>query len=194
MAKKGKLKKGLNKLKGKAKNIGEHIIAAEKNLAKGVEAAALLPFAPFMKMAVKRKGSTPEKKIIPLAKQFIELVVKPDGGNAYEMAYYEALTQQNFETGMQEEHLAEDVASIVKLVVEWIQKIKAKKASGKELTKAEAEALKEAEIIDKTAKEIKNSQADDEAGEFKNVKSGMLNTKMLGIIAIVVIGAYALSR
>ena len=193
---KGKFKKALKKLTGKAKNIANHIIEAEKNVAKGVEAAALLPFAPFMKMAVKKKGAKPEKKIIPLAKQFIELVIKQDGGSSYEMAYYECLAAQNLETGMQEEHLAEDIASIVKLVVEWIQKIRKKKESGAELTKAEAEALKEADLINETDKKLKESEAMDESKNagFKNVSGKSFDTKTIGIIAVVLIAAYFVTR
>jgi hypothetical protein len=145
-----------------------------------------------MKMAVKRKGATPEKKIIPLAKQFIELVVKKQDSNTYEIAYYECLTQQNLENFENvedyEEHLAEDVASIVKLVIEWIQKIKKKKESGQQLTPAEAEALKESEAIDDTKKKIADSIIEDEAktGGMKNV-SKAFDMKTIGIVAAVVV-------
>lgn len=192
---KGKLKKALTKLKGKAKNIGEHIIAAEKNLAKGVEAAVLLPYAPFMKALVKKKGATPEKKIIPLTKQFIELVVKKEGGNAYEMAYYEVLAAQNLETGESSEHLAEDIASIVKLVVEWIQKARKKKESGQPLTPTEEAALKEADLIAATDKKLKET-ADESSpaeGAAKDI-SKSFNMSSLKWVAIAVIAFFVIKK
>jgi hypothetical protein len=190
---KGKGKKALNKLKGKAKNLGKHIIEAEKNLAKGVSQAVLLPYAPFMKIAVKKKGATPEKKIIPLAKQFMQLVVKSDNSSTYEMAYYECLSEQQNYEGNQTEHLVEDIGSIIKLVVEWIKKAQAKKQSGQPLTELEESALNEAEKIKEVEKKINEEEDESKSGGFKDI-SKSFSSNTIKYVVIIAVAAFVIYK
>ena len=171
--------------------------------ARAVEAAVLIPFRPMLERAIKEKGEQPESKMSKLAEQFHRLVVRGEnmeecveqfGNNFDQDSYIDDL--ENAEEGGAEgggKDAVKDIAKealpgIVKAIMAWIQKAREKRAAGKELSKAEKNAVDAADTVGDATKDAIKEGAQFEIGKFVTSPTG------LGVIAVVVVGGFLLLR
>jgi len=150
------------------KKVGKAIKKVALAPAKAASFAALIPFQPMLKAAVKKKGIEPKKKLSELAKQFHSVV----------------LQGKNFE----EENLIEDIASIVKGIISFFQSkkkvLEEKKAAGEELSEGEENTLDTVSAIEKQVQDTVVDGAKSSIGDFVTSPMGLIVIG-LGIFALV---------
>jgi hypothetical protein len=184
--KKGRLKNLGKKIKGAAKKIGEKIKDVAKNLKP--EDALFLPLIPFKAILRKR-----------LDKRGIKY--KSSSLKNLAIAFYNAEVKgKNFEGT--DENLVDDTATIIKAIINFITKIKEKRAAGtasddeKELSDDADSAASVADEIDEADIEAefltKDSRSDVNTGG-RDAGAG-LSTNTILILVVAVVGIYFVSK
>ena len=137
--------------------------------------APILPFAVMMRAVLKKKGFRPERKVSKLVEQFYKNVVKHE---------------------TYEEHLIDDVVSIVKDILQWFKKKKTDKDEGKEQTDTEKAVAEHQDDVEKSAKAEKEGTADSEEKETAGSSGGFMkgNTMIWVLLAVVVVAGLVMYK
>lgn len=157
-------------IKDKIKKLGDKIKEGAKGAAMLPVLAPLAAFAGVFKKELKKRGIEPPKGLKNLVEKFYSVIVKKD----------------------KKENLVEDIATIVNIILKWIQERKDKQAQGT-ATPEELEFLNEGE------KALKNFNPDtwqDDDVTTKSTASGSDaeakdNSMMYIILAVIIIAVVA---
>ena len=184
--------------KGVAKGVSKGVRAAGKiggkigkGIAKGVKKGvmfgvsivgnvALLPLAPYipmMRRAIKKKGKKPDKSLLGIVKQFRKYVLQKQSYDCSDGTYFSYDEyKKNYLDPI-------TVSALVKLIMGYINKIKAKEAAGEELSKNEQEMLD----LAKDGEQAVIDGATDEA-KFRIGDWVMDNKMTIGVTVVSAIG------
>jgi hypothetical protein len=183
------------KIVKEAKQAGQQLKKTASNVAEKAQEVGkivlLKPFAPVMKAALVAKKITPPQDLEKLARLFFNEVVKRD-------SFDEANTFNDGTNIMNATETRRDfdpitISALVSGILTWIQESRAKKAAGKELTKAQEAAVKTSDIINTEAEKAQVEIIKDEAGEAVfNVFTWLQKNWIL--LAVLLVGGFIVMR
>lgn len=183
------------KIVKEAKEVGKKIKESAGNVSEKVQEVGkivlLKPFVPVMKAALVAKKITPPQDLEKLARLFFSEVVKRD-------SFDEANTFNDGTNIMNATETRRDfdpitISALVSGILTWIQESRAKKAAGKELTKAQEAAVKTSDIINNEAEKAQVEIIKDEAGEAVLDVFTWLQRNWI-LLAVLLVGGFLLMR
>lgn len=109
--------------------------------------ALLLPFKPIMKRELAKANVPNDNTLSDIVPKFVKHIVQNHSFDKYEGYFREGSGTLYFEDGGESHNLVDVAIELVREVIEYFKRLKAKKAAGEQLTANESEVLNSAETV-----------------------------------------------